>query len=60
MEIIIRCNFSVKKFELESLKFGFFRAVDIKATHMTYPILLGFRNFRSWISIYCGFYQVLK
>ena len=27
---------------------------------MTYPILLSFRNFRSRLSIYPGFYQMLK
>ena len=28
IEIIIRCNSSVKKFKLESLKFSFFRSIE--------------------------------
>ena len=31
IKIIIRCNFSVKKLKLESLKFSFFRAVERQA-----------------------------
>ena len=56
---IIPCNSSVKKLKLESLKFGFFRAVQ-RQNIWLFPFYEVFVNFRGQWSIYSGFYQVMK